>query len=274
LRVVFFGDSLTEGTHGASYLEVLRSLLAQTPALSAVELINAGVGGDTVENLLRRLATDVAPHDPSWVVVLIGANDCTTLLIRRGLWRPLVFWRSRRYFLHEKGVSSAITPQRFEAGLCALVTEIRSQTHARIALCTPPPQGVEPRSPRWRLMARYAEAISRVAVEVDCDLIDLNTRWSAVARDVPRQTLRQRWRVLLGALRGDGASDIETLARERGYILTFDGVHFSARGAALAAEVMRDWLATVAMSADPASSHPRRGDPDLQAWGGSAAPCV
>ena len=95
-RVVFLGDSLTEGTHGASYLAVLRSMLAQTPALSDVELINAGVGGDTVENLLRRVATDVTSHDPNWVVVLIGANDCTTWLIRRGLWRPIVFWRTRR----------------------------------------------------------------------------------------------------------------------------------------------------------------------------------
>jgi lysophospholipase L1-like esterase len=253
LRIVFFGDSLTEGTHGASYLAVLRSMLAQAPALSHVALINVGVGGDTVENLRRRLATDVTARDPNRVVVLIGANDCTTWLIRRGLWRPIVFWRTRRYFAREKGVSGAITPQRFEAGLRALVTEIRSQTQARLALCTPPPQGVEPRSPRWRLMARYAGAIRRVAVEMDCDLIDLHARWSAVAREVPRRTLRQRWRALLGALRGDGASDIETLAHERGYILTFDGVHFSARGAALAAEVMRDWLASVAMRSDPAS---------------------
>jgi lysophospholipase L1-like esterase len=253
LRIVFFGDSLTEGTHGASYLAVLRSILAQAPALSHVELVNAGVGGDTVENLRLRLSRDVTLRDPNWVVVLIGANDCTTWLIHRGLWRPMVFWRTRRYFAREKGVSGAVTPRRFEAGLRTLVTEIRSQTLAHIALGTPPPQGVESHSARWRLMARYAEAIRRVAAEMDCDLIDLYARWSAVARDVPRRTLRQRWRALRGALRGDGAADIETLARERGYILTFDGVHFSARGAALAADVMRDWLATVPMRSDPAS---------------------
>jgi lysophospholipase L1-like esterase len=252
-RVVFFGDSLTEGTHGASYLAVLRSMLAQTPALAHIELINAGVGGDTVENLRRRLATDVTVRDPTWVVVLIGANDCTTWLIRRGLWRPIVFWRTRRYFAREKGVSGAISPQRFEPGLRALVMEIRSQTQGRIALCTPPPQGVEPRSPRWRLMARYAGAIRRVAVEMDCDLIDLHARWSVVAQDLPRRTLRQRGRALLGALRGDGAADIETLTHARGYILTFDGVHFSARGAALAAEVMRDWLASIVTRSEPAT---------------------
>ena len=248
-RVVFFGDSLTEGTHGASYLALLRGMLAQTPALSDVDLINAGVGGDTVENLLRRVVTDVTSHDPNWVVVLIGANDCTTWLIHRGLWRPIVFWRTRRYFAREKGVCGAITPQRFEPGLRALVADLRARTRARIALCTPPPQGVEPRSPRWRLMARYAGVIRRIAGEMDCDLIDLHARWSAVARDLPRRTLRQRWRALLGAFRGDGDADIETLARECGYSLTFDGVHFSARGATLAARVMRDWLAAGALRA-------------------------
>jgi hypothetical protein len=91
-------------------------------------------------------------------------------------------------------------------------------------------------------MSRYAEAVRRVAHETGCDLIDLHARWSAVARALPRRSLAARWRGLMGELRGDGGADIETLARVRGYILTFDGVHFSARGAALAAEVMRDWL--------------------------------
>jgi hypothetical protein len=91
-------------------------------------------------------------------------------------------------------------------------------------------------------MERYVDAIRRVAAQVGCDLIDLHARWSTVARGLPRQTAPQRWRALNGVLRGDGDADSESLARERGYILTLDGAHFSARGAALTAEVMRDWL--------------------------------
>jgi lysophospholipase L1-like esterase len=251
LRVVFLGDSLTEGTHGASFLSVLRRMLAETPELSGVDLINAGIGGDTVENLLPRLARDVASHDPDWVVVLIGTNDCTTWLAHSGILRRLKFRSQQRYFTHEKGIAGAVTPLRFEAGLHRLVTELRTQSPARIALCTPPAPGIEPRSLRWRLLERYVEAIRRVATQMDCDLIDLHARWSAVAQGLPRRTLPQRWRALVGELRGDGDADIERLARDRGYVLTFDGLHFSARGAALAAEVMRDWLATVAIRADP-----------------------
>jgi lysophospholipase L1-like esterase len=92
-----------------------------------------------------------------------------------------------------------------------------------------------------------------VAAATDCDLIDLHARWSAIARGLPRRNMRQRWHGLLGELRGDGDADIERLARERGYLLTFDGVHFSARGAALAADTMRDWLvpATIRSEAMP-----------------------
>jgi lysophospholipase L1-like esterase len=221
-------------------------MLAETPRLSGVELVNAGAGGDTVENLLPRVARDVAPYDPDWVVVFIGTNDCTTWLIHHGLWRRLVFWRAWRYFPEEKGLTGAVTPLRFEAGLGRLVTELRRQSRARVALCMPPPPGIEPRSLRWRLMERYVEAVRRVAAQMDCELIELHARWSAVARSLPRRTVVQRLRSLVGEVRGDGSADIEMMARERGYILTFDAIHFTARGAALAAGVMRDWLARVA----------------------------
>jgi lysophospholipase L1-like esterase len=231
-------------------------LIAEAPELSGVQLINAGVGGDTVVNLQRRLTMDVAPHDPGWVVVFIGTNDCTTWLVNGGILPRSILRGSRRYFAQQKGVTAAITPQRYEAGLRALVAALRQQTRAHIALCAPPPVGIEPYALRWRLMGRYADATRRVADETDCDLIDLHARWSAVARALPRRSVRQRWRAVMGELRGDGGADIEAQARERGYILTCDGVHFSARGAALAAGVMRDWLATIVTRPDPLAGEP------------------
>ena len=39
------------------------------------ELINAGVGGNTVINLLRRVDEDVLSHQPDAVFLMVGGND-------------------------------------------------------------------------------------------------------------------------------------------------------------------------------------------------------
>jgi lysophospholipase L1-like esterase len=65
--LVCFGDSLTEGAIGASYVDILRQRL---PA--AVRVINAGINGDTAINLLRRLDRDVVPYRPDLVMILVG----------------------------------------------------------------------------------------------------------------------------------------------------------------------------------------------------------
>jgi len=43
-------------------------------------LVNRGINGDTAENLLRRFEDDVAAHDPSHVVIMIGTNDANLKL--------------------------------------------------------------------------------------------------------------------------------------------------------------------------------------------------
>ena len=56
MRIVFLGDSLTEGVDGASYLRALNERIASDPQLRGATLINAGRGGDTVLNAASRVA--------------------------------------------------------------------------------------------------------------------------------------------------------------------------------------------------------------------------
>lgn len=62
--VVCFGDSITK--HG--YPKILGQILG-------VETVNAGVGGNTTAQALRRMSTDVLAHEPAVVVILFGTND-------------------------------------------------------------------------------------------------------------------------------------------------------------------------------------------------------
>jgi acyl-CoA thioesterase-1 len=70
-NIIAFGDSLTAG-YGASAGEDYPSRLS---ILTGSTIINAGVSGDTTDEALARLDTDVLAHDPRIVIVGLGGND-------------------------------------------------------------------------------------------------------------------------------------------------------------------------------------------------------
>jgi lysophospholipase L1-like esterase len=250
MRVLFLGDSLTEGIDGVCYLDVVRERLdaARTgdACLAMVEVIGAGVGGDTVVNLARRLASDVVPRQPDWVVIQVGVNDCATLLLRRSLpTRSTV--HGYRYFVGYKGIREAITPERFAEGLRVLVDAIRTQTQAQVAICTPALIGESPRASAWRLLDRYADVARYIAAERDCHLIDVHAAFEHAVAALPKRLLAawlvDFWRRHRPGPRGAG---YETLARLRGYSLVYDGRHLTQRGAGVMAEPIVDWLLAAA----------------------------
>jgi lysophospholipase L1-like esterase len=68
VRIAFLGDSLTEGTPGASYLRLLR------PLLPGNDLVDRGRAGDSIVDLLARLQH--AGLEPAGLAVIwIGTND-------------------------------------------------------------------------------------------------------------------------------------------------------------------------------------------------------
>jgi acyl-CoA thioesterase-1 len=69
--IIAFGDSLTQG-YGASAGEAYPALLTSK---LGVEVINAGVSGDTTETALARIDNDVVARNPRIVVVGLGGND-------------------------------------------------------------------------------------------------------------------------------------------------------------------------------------------------------
>ena len=239
LRIVFLGDSLTEGRDGASYLALLRERVASDEALGAIQLINAGVGGDTVVNLARRLARDVAPHRPDWVVIFVGVNDHRTWQVRH-IPPTRATYQSWRYFREEKQVRGGVSPQRFADGLRAVVDQLALRTSARVALCTPATVGESLTSSARRLLDRYADATRAVASERGCALIDLHAVFATELATLPLRPLLRRVQAHFVQ-----ADDLEALASARGYHLTYDAVHFTHRGAALVADTMYAWLRDV-----------------------------
>jgi lysophospholipase L1-like esterase len=224
--IVFFGDSLTEGRIGASYVERVQAGLA-----GQAHVINAGINGDTVLNLRRRIARDVAAHDPDLVVVLVGLNDLGTVYARHV---------QRVYYHLAKRNPLPLTPQRFGQGYRALVAELRVQTRARLVLCTPTTLGEHPGAPIQSLVEAYVAVVRTVAHQEGLALIDLRAAFvEALALD-PRPG--QPYHLLVAvrdmlAVRS-GRTTYADLTARRGYRLLCDGVHLAEAGADLAAQVL------------------------------------
>jgi isoamyl acetate esterase len=240
MRLVFFGDSLTEGADGASYLRALSERVCADAALAGagIELLNAGVGGDTVVNLLRRMERDVVARTPDRVIIFIGVNDCTTWQVRRSLLPGGI--ASRRYFREQKAVREALSLARFRDGLRTLVDGLRERTHARLALCTPATLGESLSARAWRQLSQYADVVRFIASERECDLIDVHAAFAATLATLPP---RSKLAPLLG-VRAHllPPTDYETIARVRGFRLVYDGVHLTHAGAGLVADCIAAWL--------------------------------
>lgn len=71
-RVVFLGNSITDGGHYHSYIWLY--YLTRFPRMD-VTFLNAGIGGDRVIEMLRRLDGDVFGKRPTVLVTTFGMND-------------------------------------------------------------------------------------------------------------------------------------------------------------------------------------------------------
>lgn len=81
-RLVFIGDSITDAgrrqdaaPYGSGYVHLARAfLIARYPELG-LDIINQGIGGNTIRDLDRRWEEDVVRLQPDWLSIKIGIND-------------------------------------------------------------------------------------------------------------------------------------------------------------------------------------------------------
>ena len=115
-KVIFLGDSITqaaeseegEGTY-KGFITSLKENVGQE-----MELINKGISGDKVPDLLLRYKNDVLDLKPNIVFIYIGIND---------VWHK-----------YDWGTGSDI--DIYEKGLRKIITDIKA-VGAKIILCTP-----------------------------------------------------------------------------------------------------------------------------------------
>jgi lysophospholipase L1-like esterase len=116
-RIVFLGDSITQGgdSHDKGYVRVIRKTLTEKHGDLGIEVIGAGISGNKVPDLQRRLQKDVIDRKPTIVVIYIGINDV---------------WHG------EQDPARGTLPDAFAAGLKDIIGQLQ-KAGATVVLCTP-----------------------------------------------------------------------------------------------------------------------------------------
>ena len=174
-RIVFIGDSITSADRhrqayaplGYGYVHFIGNLLlARYPQLD-LRLINTGISGDTVVDLMHRWQKDCIDHRPSVLSILVGINDVWQLAMEPGC------------------AQTASTPEQYELTYSQLLDQARERCNCRLVLMEPFLFSRDPHNEVYRALASYVEIVRRLASEYEATLVPLQAEIDRRIREIP-----------------------------------------------------------------------------------------
>jgi isoamyl acetate esterase len=163
-RVVFLGDSITAaGVGPKGFVTLIKNDLAEKHKDLGIEVVGAGVSGNKVPDLQKRLEKDVLSKKPTIVVIYIGINDV---------------WHG------EKDPAKGTSKENYEAGLRDVIKRCQ-EAGARVALCTPSVIGEKNDGSNTNdaKLDEYAEISRTVAKDLKVPVCDLRKEFQAYEKD-------------------------------------------------------------------------------------------
>ncbi len=163
VRVVFFGDSITElGVLPDGYITQMRRMLDSTAGAGPYELVGAGVGGNKVYDLYLRMEQDVLARNPAVVVIFVGVND---------VW-------------HKRTMGTGTDADKFVRFYEAILARLEKQG-IRVILTTPACVGerTDESNDLDGELNHYSNLIRDVAARHSCRLVDLRKGFQAYNRE-------------------------------------------------------------------------------------------
>lgn len=214
MKIVFLGDSITEGEVGVSYFDMVKEEYPE------YDLVNLGKNGDTVESLYKRIKKmDFKGYDK--VFLFIGINDVFGKLNR-----------AHKVLRALQGQSATKDLNTFILSYKKLL-ELLYSMNKNIVIIPPLLLGEEINSD-WNDKVREVEVeIELLARNFDVTYLDVQKKMYDYLQDKEQGSylpvsIRQISKDLLTLKTNE---DIDNAAKERGLFFTLDGVHLNTKGA-------------------------------------------
>jgi len=234
-NILFFGDSITHGVFGESYIKILDKMLAQRFSLLNYRLINKGRAGDTIYSLLKRVERDVIALSPHMVFILVGAND---VLLKRPENLQIIQERSGL-----KDQIPATDTNEFKTTYRILINHIKQYLKARLILCSTGIIGEDLKNRYNRQLVHINIAIRTMAMDYHLDFIDINAAFYRELQGFkPPTDYVPRMPEIYDDLEILKSITPDKLSQQRGLRVTYDGGHLNNRGAEIIASHIYDYL--------------------------------
>lgn len=170
MRIVFFGDSITDCERdrsdikslGSGYVKILADKLRPIYPDTDIELINKGISGNEVCDLLGRVENDVIALKPDAVVIMIGINNT----------------------LHQYKNGKILDLKQFEADLTALLTRLKEEGIVIIFLepfLLPAPDKLRMR----KLFNQELAIINKVGLQLADEFVAYDEMFNGVCERLP-----------------------------------------------------------------------------------------
>jgi lysophospholipase L1-like esterase len=223
MRIAFWGDSLTEGFPGCSYLAMLAEQLPEHT------LINRGRGGDTVKSLYRRLARSRPEESYDLAFLWVGVNDVAAA-------NALLFRVAKTCLRQPPARDMAEFRSYYQASLDTLCR--RAQ---RVITVSPLLKGEDARGAANVRIGALADVIAEIAAGcAQAEYLDVRSviiealSQQRISPYGPSKPLRAGLDIL--TLRTD--QKIDRAAARRGLHYTLDGLHLNSAGARIVSRML------------------------------------
>lgn len=222
MKLVFLGDSLTAGRYGGDFVAEVARLMPDD------EIINAGQGGNTVINLMRRLEDDVLALEPDGVFVMVGGNDS----ISYG--NPV----TRPYYKKAQNIPEGfVSPEQYEQTYRNLLHELQAnRIQAWVGLA---PKEYNPET--INMQKQFNTIAADVAQSFNIPTLDIMAYFNP-------QNVKERPAIgidmitLIGKRQSAGWADYETEQQREGYQFTFDGLHLIPQAAKEIGQLVAEFI--------------------------------
>ena len=181
-RLLFIGDSITDCNRerpvgedkgdglGNGYVSLVHALITAVTPWMNIQIVNMGIGGNTIRDLDARWQSDVLNLSPDWLSIMIGIND---------VWRQIDSPLQTEYHVLIDEYTTT-----FERFLQTTLPRLKG-----LVLMTPYLIEPNPSEPMRGMMDRYSDVVRQLADKYQCVLVDKQEAMDAVLRHVHPMTL-------------------------------------------------------------------------------------